>query len=353
VNTGGRSYAVEYGLSYKDAARVQTTIPGVKRVLPMRILVENVRFSQNSIRGQVIGTHPIYPDIAGAEITRGRFLSETDETHFDNVCVLTTGLAERLFPYQDPLEEEVRVGSDYYRVVGLLREKSSVQKRPQSGDVASGQALDSNMYVPLSTARSRFGETLVTRSAGSFAAERVQLHQITVQMEDVSLVKDAASEIDEMLRKFHDKKDFEMIVPLAQLEATERTKRLFNAVLGSIAAISLLVGGIGIMNIMLATVTERTREIGIRRALGARKKDIITQFLVETIVLSVGGGLIGVVVGVITPLIVSHVTDMKAIITWWSVLIAFGISGGVGIVFGLYPASRAAELSPIEALRHE
>ena len=142
-------------------------------------------------------------------------------------------------------------------------------------------------------------------------------------------------------------------MPLQLLRQAEQTKRIFNIVLGSIAAISLLVGGIGIMNIMLATVTERTREIGVRRALGARKKDIITQFLVETVVLSLGGGIIGVAVGVIVPLIVSHFADMKTIITFWSLALAFGISGIIGIVFGLYPASRAANLSPIEALRHE
>jgi putative ABC transport system permease protein len=144
-----------------------------------------------------------------------------------------------------------------------------------------------------------------------------------------------------------------MIVPLQLLRQAEHTKRIFNVVLGSIAAISLLVGGIGIMNIMLATVTERTREIDIRRALGARKKDIIAQFLVETMVLSVGGGFIGVVLGIVVPFVISHMTAMKTIVTSSSLVIAFGISGAVGIVFGLYPASRAAALDPIEALRHE
>ncbi|MGY8672791.1 MAG: ABC transporter permease, partial [Verrucomicrobiia bacterium] len=137
------------------------------------------------------------------------------------------------------------------------------------------------------------------------------------------------------------------------LRQAEETKRIFNVVLGSIAAISLIVGGIGIMNIMLATVTERTREIGIRRALGAKKQDIITQFLVETVVLSIGGGVVGVVFGVVIPLAVSELTDMKTIVTPISVFIAFGISGAVGIVFGIYPASQAADLDPIEALRHE
>jgi putative ABC transport system permease protein len=183
--------------------------------------------------------------------------------------------------------------------------------------------------------------------------ERVELHQITVQMRDTDAVESADPQIKTLLTRFHEKNDYELIVPLQLLRQAEETKRLFNIVLGSIAAISLLVGGIGIMNIMLATVTERTREIGIRRALGAKKRDITTQFLVETVVLSVGGGIIGVVVGVITPVAVSHLTDMKTIVTVWSVLLAFGISGAVGIIFGLYPASAAAALDPIEALRHE
>ena len=349
---GSRSFAVEYGLTYKDAARIQSTLPGVKRVLPMRIIRENVRFNQNNVPCQIIGTHPVYPEIVGIDIVRGHFPTDTDETHMNNVCALTVGLAERLFPYQDPLVEEVRVGADYYRVVGLVRERGTEQRRPQAGGTTAGQPLDSNIYIPLSTAKSRFGETIFRRSAGSFEAERVQLHQIIVQLAEVDDVEAAVPQMEAMLLKFHDKKDYEMIVPLAQLQAAEKTKRIFNAVLGSIAAISLLVGGIGIMNIMLATVTERTREIGIRRALGATKKDIITQFLVETIVLSVGGGLIGVVLGIVAPMVVSQLTDMKTIITPWSVVIAFGISGAVGIIFGLYPASRAAELSPIEALRH-
>ena len=174
-----------------------------------------------------------------------------------------------------------------------------------------------------------------------------------MQFNSVEDVEVAVPMIRTLFKRFHPKTDYEVIVPLELLRQAEATKRIFNIVLGSIAAISLVVGGIGIMNIMLATVTERTREIGIRRALGAKKKDIITQFLVETVVLSVGGGLIGVVVGVLTPLLVSQLTDMKTIVTPMSVLISFGISGAVGVVFGIYPASRAAALDPIEALRHE
>ncbi|MCX8156566.1 MAG: ABC transporter permease [Verrucomicrobiae bacterium] len=348
----GRGMSIDYGLTYRDAARIQDTVPGVKRVLPVRIIRENVRFAQNSVPCQVLGTLPFYPEIVGLEILRGRFLSDWDEINNENVCVLTLGLAQRLFPYQDPLEQSVKIDAFYYRVVGLVRERNLPEQRTQAGRM-EGEPLDNNVYIPLSTSRTRFGEVLIRRSAGSYEAEKVELHQITVQMHDTATVETADPQIKTLLRRFHDKVDYETIVPLQLLRQAEQTKRIFNIVLGSIAAISLLVGGIGIMNIMLATVTERTREIGIRRALGATRRDITMQFLVETVVLAIGGGLIGVLVGIVTPVIVSHLTTMKTIITLWSVLVAFGISGAVGIIFGLYPAKAAAQLDPIEALRHE
>ena len=156
-----------------------------------------------------------------------------------------------------------------------------------------------------------------------------------------------------MLNQFHNNHDYEVVVPLELLARAEETKRIFNIVLGSIAGISLLVGGIGIMNVMLATVTERTREIGIRRALGAKRRHITTQFLVETVVLSVGGGLLGVALGLVIPLAVERFADMRTIVTPGAPVLAFGISAGIGVVFGLYPAWRAAGMDPVEALRHE
>ena len=349
---GGRGGALDYGLTYLDGSRLQTTIPGVDQVLPMRIIRENVRFDQNSIACQIIGTLPSYPEIVGVDLIRGRFLVHLDEVQQENVCVLTIGLAERLFPYQDPLQHSVKIDEFYYRVVGLVQERNLPEHRTQAGQM-EGEPLDNNVYIPLATSRSRFGEVLIRRTAGSVETEKVELHQITLQMRDTAAVESADPQIKTLLARFHNRNDYELIVPLQLLRQAEQTKRIFNIVLGSIAAISLLVGGIGIMNIMLATVTERTREIGVRRALGARKADITTQFLVETIVLSIGGGVIGVVVGVATPFIVSHLTDMKTIVTFWSVVLAFGISGAIGIIFGLYPASAAADLDPIEALRHE
>jgi len=347
-----RDYINDYGLTYTDANAIRETIPGVKRVLPMRIIREEIRFNSIMFPVQVIGTHPIYPEMAALDIVKGRFLTYTDERNRNNVCVLTTSLAENLFPYQNPLQQAVRMGSDSYKVVGLVRETGLERQRPQSGD-AEGKTIDANVYVPLATAKARFGETIVRRSAGSYQAEKVELHQITVQFDSPDAVEVAVPQIKDLLKKNHSKADYEVVVPIELLRQAEQTKRIFNIVLGSIAAISLVVGGIGIMNIMLATVTERTREIGIRRALGARKQDIVTQFLVETVVLSIGGGLIGVVAGVVIPVLVSHFADMKTIITPSSVIIAFSISGAVGVIFGIYPASQAADLDPIEALRHE
>ena len=348
----GRGFILAYGLSYDDAIRIQSTIPGVKSVLPMRIIRENVRFDQNELPCQVIGTLPYYTDIVGVDVLRGRFLAFVDEQYQNNVCVLTAGLASRLFPYQDPLTMSVKVASTYYQVVGIIRELNMPEQRAQPGQL-EGEPLDNNVYIPLSTSRTRFGEVLIRRVAGSIQAEQIELHQITVQMEDLPSVETADPQIRTLLKRFHPKIDYEVIVPLELLRQAEQTKRIFNIVLGSIAAISLLVGGIGIMNIMLATVTERTREIGIRRALGAKRVDIITQFLVETLVLSVGGGLIGVVIGVIVPYAVTLMSDMITIVTVSSVLLAFGISGAIGIIFGLYPARAASNLDPIEALRRE
>jgi len=347
-----RSFVLEFGLTYNDAGRILRTIPGVKRVLPMRIMRENVRFGQNEFPCQVIGTLPFYPEIVGVDVVRGRFLTTVDQSYQNNVCVLTSSLASKLFPYQDPLDMALKVADTYYQIVGIVRERNMVEQRSQTGE-SKDQTLDNNVYIPISTSKSRFGETIFRRVAGSFSAEKTELHQITVQMQDTDAVETADPQIKAMLKRFHDRIDYETIVPLELLQQAERTKQIFNTVLGSIAAISLLVGGIGIMNIMLATVTERTREIGVRRALGAKKRDIITQFLVETVVLSVGGGLIGVVIGVVTPYIVSALADMKTIVTLSSVLLAFGISGAIGIMFGIYPARSAANLDPIEALRHE
>ena len=191
------------------------------------------------------------------------------------------------------------------------------------------------------------------RRTGSFEYEKVAFHEITLKVESLDSVLPVSEAVKALLERHHKTMDYEVTVPLELLKRAERTKYIFNVVLGSIAAISLLVGGIGIMNIMLASVTERTREIGIRRALGARRRDIMTQFLVETVMLSGLGGCLGVLLGITIPWLVTHFASMVTIVTFWSPILAFSISAAVGVIFGLYPALRAADMDPVEALRHE
>jgi putative ABC transport system permease protein len=218
----------------------------------------------------------------------------------------------------------------------------------------SGGEAAGNVYLPLSTAKSRFGEFKFAISGGSRSAEKVELQKITVKVESTEQVLPMRDILDTLLARLHkDKKDYRIVVPLELLRQAKRTKMIFSIVLGSIATISLLVGGIGIMNIMLATVSERTREIGIRRALGAKKRDIIVQFLSETLMLTLVGGILGIVLGSLIPFLVTHFGHMRTVITGLSLVLAFGISAAVGITFGLYPAYRAANMDPIESLRHE
>jgi len=261
-----------------------------------------------------------------------------------------------LLPIDNPLDRTVKVGDGYFRIIGLLEPRSAGQPGAESaipGANTGNRAAAHRMYMPLSAARDRFGELIIKRSTGSIQAERVQLHELTIKVASLDDVLETGRIVEDLIQRYHDKKDYEITVPLYLLQQAERQKRIFNVVLGAIAAISLLVGGIGIMNIMLASVTERTREIGIRRALGARRRDIVIQFLVETVILSGAGGIMGVCLGRIIPFVVSHAAGMRTIVTFWSPLLAFTISALIGVIFGIYPALRAAKMDPVEALRHE
>ncbi len=348
---GSQNYVLQYGLTYPDVKRIRATIPGVTVVLPARNIRDYVWNISRRVDCEVIGTVPWYPQMRNHHVASGRFFTDADMDEKASVCVLGAEMAPALFPLDSPIGKHVRVGSAYYQVIGIMEPRGQGPKTDETQDTSKTAAH--RMFVPLETAKERYGEVLMRRRSGSFEAERVQLHEVTVKVDSLENVAGVAEAIKSLLERHHKKKDYEIVVPLELLKRAERTKQIFNIVLGSIAAISLLVGGIGIMNIMLASVTERTREIGIRRALGARRRDIITQFLVETVLLSGVGGIIGVLLGLIIPMIISHTAGMKTIITFWSPFLAFTISGLVGIVFGLYPALRAAQMDPVEALRHE
>jgi putative ABC transport system permease protein len=345
------SYILTYGLTYSDFERIKATIPTVTGVTALREFVKKVRHLEREIEGRIVGVNPDFLKLTGQQVVEGRFLTDADLFYRSNVAVLGSQASEKLFAYGDPVGKTIRVAENhYFTIVG-----ATSYKAPSSGTGSSLAAQDFNrdIYIPLTTDRARFGEVLESETQGSFTAEKIQLSQITVTVDAMENVKQTAKSLESLLGQFHPKKDYVITVPLELLEKAEATQRIFNLVLGSIASISLLVGGIGIMNIMLATVSERTREIGIRRAIGARRRDIIEQFLIETTVMSSSGGLIGVLLGMAAPPLVSYLSGIPVVIRPWSPIIAFLIAVSIGIIFGVYPARRASMLDPVEALRTE
>ncbi len=350
--SGNQSFSLEYGLTYPDIRRIRATIPGVTVVVPGRIIREYVWNISRRVDCDIFGTVPWYPEMRNHAVATGRFFTDKDMEERHSVCVLGAEMVPLLFPLESPIGRTVRVGSSYYHIIGVMEPRAKGAK-PAETQTGAESGSPNRMYIPLSTCRTRFGETLIKRRGANTEAEKVALHEVTVKVHDRNEVVNVSLAIKDLLERNHKKKDYKMIVPIELLKRAEETKRIFNIVLGSIAAISLLVGGIGIMNIMLASVTERTREIGIRRALGAKRRDIVTQFLVETVILSATGGLIGVALGMAIPFFVTYFSDMITIVTLWSPMIAFSISGLVGVIFGIYPALRAANMDPVEALRHE
>jgi len=366
-----------YGLLRSDFERLVKTVPSIVNAIPIREMQREARYLHNSMEIRLVGCTTDYQDINNLRLQSGRFISSRDTEARDTVAVLASETADKLFPGEDPLGKRIQITAGYntnfYTVIGIMADRTA---SAAIGGSLSGQDFNKDVYIPIDTMRIRIGDDDYRYRSGTFSAERVELNQITFKIKNREEILPTAEIIRETLEKYHaKKKDFAIVVPLELLRQADQLRQIFNIVLGSIAAISLIVGGIGIMNIMLATVTERTREIGIRRALGARQADIIQQFLTETVVLSSSGGLLGIALGLSTPIafmVVKYLafrfildadsqsnelfgifTKMSPSVPVWSLPLAFGISVGVGIVFGIYPAQAAAKLDPIEALRHE
>jgi putative ABC transport system permease protein len=350
-----RRWMAVYGLKRQDAVQIKKTVPGVKRVLPMLTKRMNAVHGVREVDCQLIGTFPYYPEFTQAEMVVGQFLNEEEENSKVSSCVISLSLAERLFAGHNPLLEKIVVrgyeSSQVFQVKGVLQERVDAEKLPQLAD-SLGRTITAKVYVPLSTFNALYGVKNVDRSVGNLKLEAVELTEIRVEFESVEQVLSSLPLIHEALRAGRDERDFEIVVPIRELNALQKQKARDTRMLLYIACISLLVGGIGIMNIMLATVTERTREIGVRRALGATRRDITIQFLVETLMLCLFGGCVGVIGGWLFATFRHNILETTTIVTEWSVILAFGLSVTVGLIFGLYPARRAALLDPIEALRH-
>jgi len=336
-----------FGLTYEDHRRMAASLASVRQAAPVKLIRKDTRLGERMMELRVVGTTPEWFDLVPRALVAGRILSIADEKNLSPVAVLTEFGARKLLATESTIGQTVRIGGNQFEIVGIIRNESG-----QAGNIQIPDQ-DVDVYISLEVARRYFGDIFSRMTSGSFQRERVELHQIIIQVDQTERVEAVAAGIERMLQQFHRKKDYIISVPLALLKQAEATKRTFNIVLGSIAGISLLVGGIGIMNIMLASVTERTREIGIRRAIGAKRRQIVIQFLIETVVLSTFGGLIGIGIGVLIPLLITHFSQMPTIVKIGGILLPLFISMAIGILFGLYPAVHAAKVDPIIALRHE
>jgi putative ABC transport system permease protein len=353
-NAGGtskRSMLASYGLTYVDAEDLSRYVPNLVANTAMKVLRFDVQYKARRLQTDVVATSPWYLQVQNYRMVRGRFLSSADMEFGTPVCVIGTRLARILFAGYDPIGKILNIDRDAYTVVGIVGDIAQGEMTPQNELWLEGE--NQNVYIPLRTYMQKRGDLFTQWSEGGGVFEKIELHELILTIDSQENVVRAVDAARRVLRKNHKKEDYSIVVPLELIRQARETRRLFNIVLGSIAAISLIVGGIGIMNIMLATVSERTREIGIRRALGARRRDIVMQFLMETLILSLSGGMIGLVFGALIPLGITATTNVKTVLTFPAFAIAFGVSVTVSVVFGIYPARRAALMDPIEALRHE
>jgi len=354
------------GVSQRDAAAIAEAVPGVDLVVP-RIHIDPYKVISPSGKtdgAAVYGVTPSYLELAHLVLAEGRFLDPLDESTHAQVCVIGPEVRRDLFGYGQALGGLVKVNDVWLEVVGVLAAAAAPAstapgagapgKGGEGGAAAAGSSSDSGsggsgpssreIYLPLSTADRKFEHPALASP----------LDEIVVRLKDGVSGQETASVMRDLLDRLHaGTGDYELVVPEALLAESRRTQQLFNVVMGAIAGISLLVGGIGIMNIMLATVLERTREIGVRRAVGARRQDIRFQFIVESFAISLIGGVAGIVAGLALARGVAAYAGWQTIVTGASILLATGVAMTVGLASGIYPATRAASLDPIEALRYE
>ncbi|HUX55716.1 MAG TPA: ABC transporter permease [Bacteroidales bacterium] len=330
------------GLSINDAEIIHEIVPGVVDVAPQAEARLEARFADKSSKATVIGITPSILKILNYQTDKGVFINQD---HYDRqlkVCILGSVIARELFSYDNPVGQSVKLGDQWFEIIGVMQNKSLFTETV--GELAA-RDLNNDVYIPLSTFNKRIPKENVFSS---------EIKQLTVKLDNSERLVESAAVIRSILNRHHfNNDDFSIVVPYELLKQEEKERRNYNLLLASIAAISLIVGGIGIMNIMLASVLERTNEIGIRRAVGGRKSDIMSQFVTEAVVLSISGGIIGVVLGISLSLGISFTTAVKTSITLYSIVIAFAFSVLVGITFGYLPAKKASNLKPIESIRHE
>ncbi|KPK96308.1 hypothetical protein AMJ80_00720 [bacterium SM23_31] len=333
------------GLSRADETAIRSILAVADLVVPQKEVAVSIWHETDQAAGIVVGTTPEYDEIMEFYPETGSFFNYEQYNNTERVCVLGAGIKKDLFQYRDPIGKSIKlVGpnwTNWFTVIGVMEPKGIGAGK---GGTIRTRNLNQDIYIPITAAAKRFHH-------GRFASE---LDQITIKVVDQEKIREASNLINNIINIRHNGvPDYQLVVPEELLKQSQETQRIFNIVMGAIAGISLLVGGIGIMNIMLATVLERTREIGIRRAVGATRNDILGQFVIEAVVLSFVGGFIGILVGWVLTKIITFYAEWETLVAFTAILLAFGVSVMIGLIFGIYPARKAAELDPIESLRYE
>ena len=366
------------GLTLRDVDGIRKIIPSIAKMSP-EILLETY-IIKNGIRrsAKLVGVEPAYFELANFELREGRMFNQEQLIKGEPVCIIGKSIQSKFFPTRNPIGQSIKCGQHWLKVIGILEERLISEH-----SIANLGIRDYNMdvYTPIKTVLIRYeNRDLLTQSMlqrGGAVASRGrfrffsiastsdtgedgppenyhQLDRLVIQVEETELLNPVAEIISRSLKRRHfEVVDFEITIPELLLKQQQKTKNIFNFVLGAIAGISLLVGGIGIMNIMLASVMERIKEIGLRLSIGAQKSDIVLQFLFEAVMISISGGLIGIILGVSMASVVSNMAEIPTIITFASIVLSFGVAVTVGLIFGITPARRAAMQDPITSLRHE
>lgn len=363
------------GLSLRDAAAIHEIVTSVEKISPEIVL--DTYIIKNGVRrsAKLVGVEPSYFQLTSFNLSKGKMFNEQQMVKGSPVCIIGKSIQSKFFPTENPLGKTIKCGRNWLKIIGVLEERVISE-----ASITKLGIRDFNMdvYTPIKTVLIRYeNRELVTKAmleknsmistgrmvifSGDQSDETSQapvnynqIDKMVVQVSSTEMLNPIAEIISRVLeRRHYGVIDYQITIPELLLKQQQRTNQIFNFVLGAIAGISLLVGGIGIMNIMLASVLERIKEIGLRLSLGAKKKDIVTQFLFEAIMISITGGIIGVILGILLAVMVSKFADIPTIITFTSVLLSFGVAATVGLIFGITPAKRAAEQDPITSLRYE
>ena len=353
------------GLCLADGENIARFSSQVANVVPQRFEpIPTISYGSNESAVRVVASIPSFVNSSSIEVEYGRFIAERDEADFSQVCVLGAKAKRQLFAFENPIGRQVRIGDLDFSVIGVMADKYIGRGKVEGLELKN---FNEDVYIPFSTAVKKFDRVIPEAGQGSFWRHRVssdsdegqayntpEIDQLTITVTDLKYIPTVTKLVEQILRRRHaGVEDYDIVVPESLLRQSQKTQQIFNIVMGAIAGLSLLVGGIGIMNIMLATVLERTREIGVRRAVGAKRHDIMRQFLVEAVVICLLGCAIGVIVGYVISRSITFYAGWPTIVSLFSIVLAVGVSTAVGMVFGIYPAIKAAKLDVIDSLRYE